>query len=837
MDLTKLKEAYPKFLLLLKDRGYKATTIEKYQWVINRLLSEAQVSDIRSFEDYFFLLKGRLSAKSLPEVKTYLGALKHYVESGVFHRDHSYRSGFMEESSYTQLNEYYRILVDHFLQMCETRKRYACSTVRSIKSAGSVFCLYFQQHGCKSFDSIKSQKPILEYFHDGEKPLRSSAHRYYVFAFLSICGELDSSCKCILSFLPNVPEYRKNYDYLKPDEKVKIEGVLSNGSLSLRDKAVGITAYYTGLRSSDIANLCLDDVDLDKNVIIIDQQKKTGEPLTLPLRPVVRDAICEYVEKGRPVVNDERIFITEQPLHKRMQSGSMYNAAKKILDSAGVRTKGGRKGLHLFRHAFTSDLISKDVPRWTVSALLGHSSYSSLNSYIDADIEHLRSCALSISEFRDGSIGKAVISQYACKSSELLHQLTEELRLSEQLDPYMHQTICSLDEYCSSHHPDTLLTQQILDAWSFPHADETHKRYARRMQCAEKINSILLNKGLEIIAKEYPAIKARNSFYVDFISSCKELFDDYIMFQKASQHWNTSYQYALKSFDVYCHGHIPGSKLPDQETIDLWSRCKDSERLTSCGKRVAFFTGLCGYTNRIHGTRLKSPEIPTNDGHHPSPYAFNEVDLKNFFISCDNIDRLHKSQMTLQRAVIVPAIFRLTYSTGMRTKEVRMLDCEDIDLIHGVIDIRRSKGLNEHRVALHPSVWEYLKEYDRTMCAVMPGRICFFPNVDDRYYSTSWLEWDFELMWYKFNGGYAIPYDFRHNYAIANINIWPADSDAFNRNLVYLSRSMGHASLDSTMYYYSYTPKMAQSIMECKSDSFNDVVSGFHKSDISSYED
>lgn len=253
MDLTKLKEAYPKFLLLLKDRGYKATTIEKYQWVINRLLSEAQVSDIRSFEDYFFLLKGRLSAKSLPEVKTYLGALKHYVESGVFHRDHSYRSGFMEESSYTQLNEYYRILVDHFLQMCETRKRYACSTVRSIKSAGSVFCLYFQQHGCKSFGSIKSQKPILEYFHDGEKPLRSSAHRYYVFAFLSICGELDSSCKCILYFLPCVPEYRKNYDYLKPDEKVKIEGVLSNGSLSLRDKAIGITAYYTGLRSSEFS--------------------------------------------------------------------------------------------------------------------------------------------------------------------------------------------------------------------------------------------------------------------------------------------------------------------------------------------------------------------------------------------------------------------------------------------------------------------------------------------------------------------------------------------------------------------------------------------------------
>ena len=837
MDLTNFKEAYPGFLLLLKDRGYKATTIEKYHWAINRFLSEAQASDVRSSEDYFVLLKDRLSAKSLPEVKTYLGALNHYVKSGVFHRDHSYRSGFMEKSSYTLLNGYYRALVDNCLRICDTRKRYACNTVRSIKSASSVFCLYFQQHGFMSFDSVKSQQSILAYFHDGEKPPRSSAHRYYVSVFLSICGESDPSCKSILSFLPCVPEYRKNYDYLKPDEKVKIEGVLSDYSLSLRDKAVGVISYYTGLRSSDIANLCLDDVDLDRNVIVVNRQKKTGESLILPLRPVVRDAICEYVEKDRPVVEDEHIFITERPPYTRMQSGSMHNVAKKIMTSAGIRTEGGRKGLHLFRHAFASDLVSRDVPGWTVSALLGHSSRSSLDNYIDADIEHLRSCALSINEFCDGSMDKSVMWQYTCKSSVLLHQLTEELRLSRQLDPYTHQTICSLDAYCASHHPDKLLTQQILDTWSFPHADETCKRYARRMQCAEKINSVLSIKGFRIITGEYPAIKARNSFPVDFISSCKGLFHDYVMFQQASRHWNTSYQYALKSFDAYCHDHIPENKLPSQQSIDMWSRCKDTERLTSCGKRVAFLAGLCRYTNRIHGTCLKSPEIPTSDGHRPSPCAFNEADLKNFFISCDNMDRLHKSRATLQRAIIVPAIFRLMYSTGMRTREVRMLDCEDVDLIHGVIDIKRSKGLHEHRVALHPSMWEYLKEYDKTMCLVMPGRTCFFPNVDNRYYSTSWLDWNFELMWYRFNGGHAVPYDFRHNYAIANVNSWPADNEAFNRNLVYLSRSMGHAGMDETMYYYSYTPKMAQSIMECKADSFRTIVSGFHKNGMSSHED
>ena len=816
---------YPQFLALLSERGYAESTIEKYRWVINRLLSEAHSSKFNSLEDYYSHLEGKLSVRSMPEVKTYLGALKHFVETGVFHRDSTYRSGFMDQSSYSRLNSYYKRLVDNSIMECRASGRYESGTVKSVKSASSVFCLYFQQHGHSTFESVNRQHIVLEYFHDGKKALRNSAQRHQVSLFLSANADSDPWCATVLSFLPLVPDFKKNFDYLKPEERACIESVLTGTSLTLRDKAIGILAYYTGLRSSEIANLTLDDIDLDHDWINITSQQKTKQPLTLPLRPIVRDAICEYVEKGRPASTDEHLFLTGQVPYKCLCAGSMANVAGSIMDAAGVRVEAGRRGLHLFRHAFASDLVSRNVPGETVSALLGHSSFTALDSYLDADIEHLRSCALGIEAFSGCSLAHAHMAEYHSGGSSLLHDVTEKLAGTGGMEPGIHRTLCSLDEYCSTVYPGMPLAQEIIDRWSFPMEGETRTQYGKRMLHKDRINEELSRYGLRVTERDPPKRKPRNAFPDGFVSRCRQLFEDFVAFQRASQHWCQVYGYALKSFDLYCKEHGSGA-VPTQADIDGWSMKRESERLASCGKRVAFLAGLCRYTNDTLGTHLKAPDIPTSDGTRPIPHAFTDMELKNPFIACDNIPRERKSKTTLMRQATVPALLRLMYSSGMRAKEVRMLDREDVDLVHGVIDIRRSKGHHEHRVALHPSMLEYLAGYDDFMNSVMPDRKCFFANEKDAYYSSMWLDRNFEHMWYSFNGSHAVPYSLRHHYAIANINSWPAESGSFNKRLVYLSRSMGHATLESTMYYYSYTPAMAEGIVADKGETFRNVMSG-----------
>lgn len=824
MDLSKFNSVYPDFIKLLKDRGYKQSTIEKYNWVCSRIMREACAPGISSFEDYFLYLKGRVSTASLPEIKTYLGTLKHFVQTGEFVHDVSFRSRFMEDTSYHRLNKWYKSLVD--LSIPILGKSYTKSTLKSVRSAASVFCLYFQQLGYCSFAAVDKQDDVLAYFHDGKSPVRSSGHRFNVGLFLTACSDTEPSCDRILSFLPSIPDRVKNYEYLNQEECRRIEEALSGGHLSLRDRAIGIVAYYTGLRSSDIAGLELDDFDLERNVIRIEGQVKTGVPLTLPLRPIVRDAVCEYVEKGRPLSDDSHVFLTVTVPYRKMSPGSLNNTSKKILDVAGVRTEAGRRGLHLFRHALVSDLISKDVPRHHVSAIVGHASLHSLDAYIDADIEHLRTCALSIEAFSGNGVGDAVPHRYRSCAVRQIGLIEAVLSQHGLLDPYTHQTLCLLDEYCLENHPAETLTQDIINLWSAPGESETAKRYARRMACAEKINTALVEYGLKIEAGIGPLPRERMPHCTSLISSCREVFESYVAFRRASSRWCYSYDHGLMSFDRYCHEHIPDSKLPDQEAIDGWSRPRHSESLASCGKRVAFLSGLCRFIGMRHGVWLTAPKVPTNVGSRPTPHSFTGQELKNLFIACDNIPIIHQSRESMLRTLVVPAFFRLMYSAGLRAKEARMLDCGDVDLGCGVINISRSKGLHEHRVALHSTMRSYLEEYDSRMRSLMPGRQCFFPNVSDSYYSSAWVDNNFELAWYRFNGFHAVPYALRHHYASANIDRWPADDDMPDKNLAYLSRSMGHSGVESTMYYYSQSPGTAQALLRGKSSTFGDVISG-----------
>lgn len=70
-------------------------------------------------------------------------------------------------------------------------------------------------------------------------------------------------------------------------------------------------------------------------------------------------------------------------------------------------------------------------------------------------------------------------------------------------------------------------------------------------------------------------------------------------------------------------------------------------------------------------------------------HIFTEAELKAFFAS---IDSCKKSPFSPLRCYIIPVIFRLIYTCGLRASEARLLRTDDIDLSTGKIFIRESKG-------------------------------------------------------------------------------------------------------------------------------------------------
>ncbi|MGB3542417.1 tyrosine-type recombinase/integrase, partial [Rubrivirga sp.] len=164
------------------------------------------------------------------------------------------------------------------------------------------------------------------------------------------------------------------------------------------------------------------------------------------------------------------------------------------------------------------------------------------------------------------------------------------------------------------------------------------------------------------------------------------------------------------------------------------------------------------------------------------------------------------------------------YSTGMRTNEARMLQCEDVDLTHGIIHIAHSKGLDQHRVALHPTMWDLLKQYDEAMERLMPGRRIFFPNYQGNFYGISWQAKIFRTIWKTISSEPARAYDLRSLYAVTNINGWDYDGTEWFDQLLYLSRSMGHRKIESTCYYYQLVPLFFKQLEALTGPALHDLL-------------
>ena len=309
-------------------------------------------------------------------------------------------------------------------------------------------------------------------------------------------------------------------------------------------------------------------------------------------------------------------------------------------------------------------------------------------------------------------------------------------------------------------------------------------------------------------------------------SEFSDFIERFVHYRKASGSWNEpAYGLNIKLFDHFCADNYPGKELC-QDMVDTWCAQRKTENNRSCYTRTLIIREFLDYLQKRKLTDVVPVTPPKPEKKKYIPYAFSNDELSRFFQKCDSIVPYKGRFASVLRKVTCPVFFRLLYSSGLRTTEARYLRCEDVDLTHGVLNIRQSKGYDQHYVALHEGMTELLKKYDQTVRRIQPNRTFFFESQKGTHYSRDWVEDNFTPLWFKANGkcGKVVAYDLRHNYAITNINNWAEDTFEFSDKLHYLSKSMGHRWIESTLYYYSIVPRLADTIQEKTESGFNDIV-------------
>lgn len=402
MNLSHLKSHHEELLAYMEQSGYSAAYINRFRKEIQRILKKADGNTWTLYRDiYNDYEKVPHSNDYLRNKRTIIGALEQFDINGLF-PDGRRRHSLFDRGSYHLLASEFKELIDFYMDV-ERKRGKKESTIYGESRNAATFLFHMQLRGCKSLDTI-SEEDVLSFFiaESGER-IRSCSYRKNISAVLKAGqGWKAMECHRILTFLPMLREKRKNIQYLTDEEVEIIRTSAARGELSLRNTAIVFLLLYTGLRGCDISGLMLDSIDWSRDVLQICQQK-TAEPLELPLSPVVGNAIFDYLQSGRPDVEDPHLFLTETKHFTPLDSKSIGSIVTKVFKTIGIRQNAGdRKGTHIFRHNLASAMLGNGIPRPVISQTLGHASPDSLEPYLRADFIHLKECAIGIQAFPVG---------------------------------------------------------------------------------------------------------------------------------------------------------------------------------------------------------------------------------------------------------------------------------------------------------------------------------------------------------------------------------------------------------------------------------------------------
>jgi site-specific recombinase XerD len=180
-------------------------------------------------------------------------------------------------------------------------------------------------------------------------------------------------------------------------ERHQIAAVLENARkdttpVGLRDHAILQLLATYGLRSSEVRNLRLDDIDWRAESIRV-RHTKTRACSFLPLMEPVGEAVLAYLRSGRPETDAREIFIRTRAPYRKL--GMLASAVRRRLRDAGVEPPG-KSGPHIFRHARAVEMLRASVPQKVIGDLLGHRSAEATAPYLKLAIEDLRAIALDV---------------------------------------------------------------------------------------------------------------------------------------------------------------------------------------------------------------------------------------------------------------------------------------------------------------------------------------------------------------------------------------------------------------------------------------------------------
>lgn len=175
-------------------------------------------------------------------------------------------------------------------------------------------------------------------------------------------------------------------------------------------------------------------------------------------------------------------------------------------------------------------------------------------------------------------------------------------------------------------------------------------------------------------------------------------------------------------------------------------------------------------------------------------------------------------------------LFRIIFCCGLRVSEARKLKLKDVDLVNGKAIIHQSKG-HKDRIVFIPKdlcsvCLEYLSFLEKRYC--VNSELLFPASNPNNVFQVASINKKFRDFWNKIptsNNSKKHPtvHSLRHSFVVIRMNKWMANEVKLNGMMPYLSKYLGHTSVDNTFYYYHQVEE-AFKIIRMKDSSSNVII-------------
>lgn len=176
-----------------------------------------------------------------------------------------------------------------------------------------------------------------------------------------------------------------------------LSSVNRSSTAGSRDYAILVLLATYGLRAGEVARLRLEDINWRKETIHI-APGKTGKTLWLPLTPQAGKVILGYLKHGRPPSKYREVFLRARAPRTSITRYGITCIVRRYIQLADLDPP--RRGAHLLRHSFATQLIRGGASLKEIGDLLGHRDPESTHIYTKTATEHLREVAIDVPEVK-----------------------------------------------------------------------------------------------------------------------------------------------------------------------------------------------------------------------------------------------------------------------------------------------------------------------------------------------------------------------------------------------------------------------------------------------------